>query len=999
MILQWDAGQATLSPSADSSGAASTPVLAAADRWQFDLWRAMRDVIGEPSPPARERVAVGPAPDAVMVAGLQVLSPHQIAILERLAAMPSASGVPCDVQVLLVHPSPALREPWAKSPEAPPRSPGLAPLRGESLPTATIDPLVDAWLRGTREMQWLLASQGHDPVHATAQPSGLPGSDATLLEWLQHTVACGHVAIPATSETDPDNSIRIHRCHDLGRQAEVLHDAILHAFREIEGLAPHDVVIVSPQIAQLAPHLEAVFNRLVKGGSADGREAEITLPLIVADRGIREVSRGAELLAAIIELVGSRYSVDGLLGVAAHPLVLEHFGLGDDDVEDWRQCIARTKIRWGLDGPRRTSLDRADLTAHTWRLGLERAILGAVIPDGLPVPLLGDVVPLAQVDPAEIASLARLVTLFRIIDDLDQNSREPRPVAAWCDILEAALVALAGEENDELLVPMGELDSLRKSAATAKGRAPHDVSVPWPDVKAILAARLVSAVGRQPLRTGMITATSMIPLRGVPFRVVCVAGFDDAAVSPRDRDGDDLVDRQDLLSDSDSRLDVRRALLDCVLAAKDRVIITCTGMDVKNNATLPLATPLAEWTDFVDRHGVQRLERQGEMHCGIEVFHPRHACSRRNFVTGQDSFVPGDVAWSHDAAALAAAATLGSEPSAAAMPGTGISPPTHVELESLAAFMHDPLWPYVKKTLGITTWRDAEVSTPATIPLTLDTFERHNLRNDYIEALLSTDDPTSFTKAWAGAAKVNGDVPILGFGDDAIAEISLFAESLLNEAAKRNVPLGAGTAEPVNLTLGDVRLSGAIERWYPDQGTIVLVRPDASDSQSNAFQRAKALAAVSLLAVRASGTVVEQALILSQKEGWYPGKTDRRGRFEDAAQIRVVKLADDIDAGRAEALLASLCSLYQEAAVAPRGAFDKTASTIVADLDAARDAFNSFTSGSDFAKSLEAVVYGRQPDFDAVFKPEEAAARAFFEQFLRVTTITYARPNYLYTPA
>ncbi|MFM7040848.1 MAG: exodeoxyribonuclease V subunit gamma, partial [Planctomycetaceae bacterium] len=728
MILAWEQGRKVLSPEADASGAIRERELSPRDHWQFDLWRKVRAKIGEPGPPARERKAEGPAPEAVLVAGLQGLSLHQIALLERLATMPTKRGSPCEVDVLLVHPSPPLREAWAK--KTPPVSKDTAPARGEPEPASDADPLVDAWLRGTRESQWLLASQGHDAPHDSAAAEPTLAADASLLARLKHTVASGQSpnADSGKAAFDPaDHSVRIHRCHDLGRQAEVLHDAILHAFREIPGLAPHEVVILSPQIANLAPHLEAVFNRDVTGdmtGSDVGdKPAKLHLPLLVADRGIREVSLGAELLSAIIELIGSRCSVDGMLAVATHPLVLDHFGLEDKDVATWQRCIERTKIRWGLDAARRgrDGLDRRDIPAHTWRLGLERMLLGAVVPDGDPEAVLGGVVPLPHVAAADVSSLAPLVTIFGIIDELDQTLAEPRPVVDWCDRLEKVLGELAGVDSDELAVPMRELDTLRRSAAAAKGESPAEVKVPWYDLKTILAATLTAPVGRQPLRTGVITATSLIPLRGVPFRVVCLAGYDDEAVSPREGDNEDLAERQRLLGDRDRSLEVRRELLDCLLAAGDRLVITCTGRDIKNNKTLPLVTPLAEFTDFVARHGVPRYELDGEEFSGIELVHPRHACSRSNFVAGENGLLKTDAPWSHDAAALAAAKALRQEPNRQAGAAVSAEPkpqavpnpqavPEVIQLEWLAEFMHDPLWPYVRKTLGINTWRDDDLS-------------------------------------------------------------------------------------------------------------------------------------------------------------------------------------------------------------------------------------------------------------------------------------------------
>ena len=1028
MILEWEQGKKVLSPEADASGNIRERQLSPRDHWQFDLWRKVRATIGEPSPPARERAAEGPAPEAVLVAGLQGLSLHQIALLERLATMPTkaGSGSPCKVDVLLVHPSPPRREAWAE--KAPPVSKDTAPARGEPEPASDADPLVDAWLRGTREFQWLLASQGHDAVHdsASAEPAAL--SDRSLLPRLKHTVASGLQpdADPGTAAFSPaDHSVRIHRCHDLGRQAEVLHDAILHAFREIPGLAPHEVVILSPQIANLAPHLEAVFNRDVTGdvtgGDSGDKPAKLHLPLLVADRGIREVSRGAELLSAMIELVGSRCSVDGMLAVATHPLVLDHFGLEDKDVKVWQRCIERTKIRWGIDAGRRGrgGLDRSDLPAHTWRLGLERMLLGAVVPDGKPEPVLGGVVPLQHVDAADVSSLAPLVTIFGIIDELDQEITAARPVAAWCDLLEKAVGELAGVDSDELAVPLRELDTLRRSAAAAKGSSPAKVDVPWHDLKTILAATLTAPVGRQPLRTGVFTATSLIPLRGVPFRVVCLAGYDDEAVAPREGDNDDLSERQQLLGDRDRSLEVRRELLDCLLAAGDRLVITCTGMDVRNNKLLPLVTPLAEFTDFVGRHGVPRVKRDGEELSGIEIIHPRHACSRGNFLAGDDGLLKTGAPWSHDAAALAAAKALGQEPKRQAVAAVSAEPepqavprpeaaPEVIQLEWLAAFMHDPLWPYVRKTLGINTWRDDDLSVPATLPLELEYLEKRNLRDDYIEKLITAADAGAFAKAWAADVTTNGDVPVLGYGDDAVAEITQFSADLLRLAIVNETPLNEKHVKPIVLNLDGVTLAGEIERCYPNAenvSTIVLVRPDAGDSQGNPFGKTKALAAVQLLAARAENLPSERALVFVQRDDWHPGKLKTNGRdLEEPAQVRIVKLADTIDSATAWQTLEELCRLYRLAASEPHGLFGEAADNLADDLDQALDAFTTFLSDSRYQQSSEAVVYGGQPSFSEIF-PEAEPERLqpaidFYRRFKKLDEVPYDKSakKYIYAP-
>ncbi len=975
MILAWEAGQPALAPTAEDQ-AASGRLLAVADRWQFELWREVREAIGQPSPPAREQAATGLAPERVLVAGLQTVSLHQVELLLRLAEQKASSGEACDVQLLLVHPSPPLRERWAAT--APDITPGRLPLRGEFLQPDDVDAFVSTWLRGTCESQWLLASQGIRPTHDLTAANDSGAVPPTLLGRLKQTIT-SDLCPQAVPPEQTDDSVRIHRCHDLGRQAEVLYDAILHALREHPGLALHEIAIVSPRIAELAAHLEAVFGRRVEGESGS-----VELPVQIADRGIRDISGGAELLSAILAVSGSRCGVEDMLAVATHPLVQAHFGCDDDAGEVWRRCIERTRIRWGLDGPRRgrDGLNQPDLTAHTWWLGLERMLLGAAVPDGFPEPVLGGVVPLTGVDTADIEALAPLVSIVGIVDELDRAVAEDRPVADWCDRLELTLLRLAGDESDELEAALRELDALRQPAT--------EVPVPFHDVKTILSGSLAAAVGRQPLRTGAITATSMIPLRGVPFRVICVAGFDEEAVAPRDGDSDDLVERQRLLGDMDQRVDIRRSLLDCLLAAEDQLIITCTGMSVATNATLPLVTPLAEFVEFVGRHGVPSVERMGEEFSGIEVFHPRHACSRQNFVS---DVVRPQTPWSHDRAACHTAAALGAKPANDTAAGIAPPPRSLIELKPLAAFMADPLWPYVRETLAINPWWDNAGVTPATIPLELSKREQRELRDDFLRQRLAANPPPALAAEWAEAVQADGEVPIWGFGETAVAEITGFAAAVIEQASEEGLSLQQRETEMVRLDLGEVQLAGGIERSTSDEKTLLLLRPEAMTSSQ--FNQPKYLAATQLLMAVAAGLPVERAVVLSQHEKWSPGAVDGKGNPRKAVQQRTVTLDAGIDKGEARRLLTELARLYQLAAAQPFGCFGKTAETLLTDLDGARRAFATFVGYDGNARSLEAVVHGLQPEFDAVFG-DTAAAAAFFDPFVRLTH--FVPRKYIYQP-
>ena len=122
-------------------------------------------------------------------------------------------------------------------------------------------------------------------------------------------------------------------------------------------------------------------------------------------------------------------------------------------------------------------------------------------------------------------------------------------------------------------------------------------------------------------------------MRSVPHRVVCLLGLDDG-VFPRKapRDGDDLMLDDPHLGERDARSEDRQLLLDALMAATDRLIVTYTGNDERTQPR-----PAAGGAD----------RRAARAHAATEVVvrHPLQPFDPRNFIAGE--LVPGQP-WSFD---------------------------------------------------------------------------------------------------------------------------------------------------------------------------------------------------------------------------------------------------------------------------------------------------------------------------------------------------------------
>ena len=94
---------------------------------------------------------------------------------------------------------------------------------------------------------------------------------------------------------------------------------------------------------------------------------------------------------------------------------------------------------------------------------------------------------------------------------------------------------------------------------------------------------------------------TMVPMRSVPHRVICLLGLDDGRF-PRTAsvDGDDVLARDPWVGERDPRSEDRQLLLDAILAAQDHLVVLYTGADPRTNARRPPAVPVGEILDAAD---------------------------------------------------------------------------------------------------------------------------------------------------------------------------------------------------------------------------------------------------------------------------------------------------------------------------------------------------------------------------------------------------------------
>jgi exodeoxyribonuclease V gamma subunit len=644
--------------------------------WQPELWRRLRDAIAVPAPAQvldSACAAIGPGP-ALSVFGATRIAPSRVRILAALARER-------DVDLWIHHPSPAL---WDAV-----RAAGEGPGPRRSAHRIARNPLLASMSRDVRELQQLLAAEGASAVHTHHPIAPRP---QTLLGRLQSDLAEDAVGEAPHRMAATDRSVVVHAAHGPARQVEVLRDAILGMLREDPTLEPRDIVIMCPDVETYAPLIGAAFGMPDHPGAHPAGRLRVSL----ADRSLQLTNPLLRLLGSLLELARSRVTATAVLDLAGSGPVRRRFSFDGDDIERLRTWTVEAGARWGLDAEHRGRYKLSGIAQGTWRGALDRVLLGVAMEEG--EAWVGDTLPLDDVDSGDIDLAGRFGEFLDRVDGAVVALGRSHRMAEWTTLLAETTLALGdGEAAWQVAQLRRELDELAADAGDT------DVDLGLADIAALVASRLRGRPTRANFRTGTLTVCTLVPMRSVPHRVVCLLGMDDGRF-PRNpiADGDDVLARDPRTGERDPRSEDRQLFLDAICAATERLVITYTGANPRTGAAVPPCVPVGELLDAVQACALAPDGGPARDH--VVVRHPLQPFDARNFLAGE---LGVDGPFSFDPAGLAGAiAAAGPRHRAPALPAGPLPPPAsagEVGLAELIAFLLHPARGFLRQRLQVAT--------------------------------------------------------------------------------------------------------------------------------------------------------------------------------------------------------------------------------------------------------------------------------------------------------
>ena len=515
---------------------------------------------------------------------------------------------------------------------------------------------------------------------------------------------------------EEDRSIQVHSCHSKLREIEILYDQLLLIFNANSQITPADIIVMTPNVADYTPFIHSVFKNKIHYG--------------IADRSLIQQSALVGSFSKLLELQDSRLTSVDIMDFLEVPAIARKFKLGEEELNTISYWISGTGIRWEMDGPAKSKRWQVpENHQNTWRFGLDRLLLGMTMDSSNGI-FEGDYPFDLESGDAEL--LGTLCQIVQLIDDFRQQLATPKTASAWQTAINTLLTELFIPLDEEAL-DLSMIQTLLQKLVDDTRSCGIEGDLSGQLVRYWINQQLAVTQSSMGFISGGITFATLVPMRSIPFKVVCLLGMND-----REYPREDHPFSLDLMpiagarkGDRSRRADDRYLFLEAMLSARDIFYISYEGRALKNNQEKPPSVVVSELVDYTS-----------QVFDSINtVIHPLQPFSRRYF-QGKD-LTSFQKHW-YDALQKSAPPENASPDKEQTHPfiDGDLETPVELELESIgqlvAFFRHSGKF-FLQQRLGIY-FENNEVDLQESESFTLDNLERYQLSDSALQALVKGED-------------------------------------------------------------------------------------------------------------------------------------------------------------------------------------------------------------------------------------------------------------------
>ena len=395
---------------------------------------------------------------------------------------------------------------------------------------------------------------------------------------------------------DFDGSIEIHSCHSPMREVEVLYNRLLNIFENNPEIKPSDVLVMTPDISAYAPFIDAIFGsqKIVKH-----------FPYSISDVSFIDEDNTISIFMDILKLIKGRFETSKIINIIENEAIRTHFSLNDTDINLLKVCIKEAAIKWGIDKDFRK--DRGiefSYNEYSWEYGIERLLLSIIYEsDDLyeHIKAIDNIGTNANDAIATISVfLLDLYNLYVFSKDKQHNIDDwYMTLISLMDQIFPNIEKAPIKIRRGIIAIKNSLDEMLESYNNYRADN-EDIAVGIDFILEYFNRNFKNKLHSYRFLDGNITFCEMIPMRSIPFKIICVIGLNNNTY-PRKRKSlsFDLMAQHIRKGDRNLRDNDKYLFLETIISAEKKLYLSYVGQDIVLNSNIPPSVLISQFIYYL----------------------------------------------------------------------------------------------------------------------------------------------------------------------------------------------------------------------------------------------------------------------------------------------------------------------------------------------------------------------------------------------------------------
>ena len=375
-----------------------------------------------------------------------------------------------------------------------------------------------------------------------------------------------------------DSTIQIHFHQTKLREVEGVYNYILSILNDNKDIPLEDIVVMCPKIDEYSSFIDGIFK-------------DKNIKYTISDNKMPDEDDGLKALFYIVENLSERFNVNQLLELIELEAVRKKFQLSNGDTELIKRWLKENNLRWGLTKEYiKNNFENMNVfnsveyvlerLLYGYLSGQKEVINNVLAYDGLSLSnsdLLGKILYVAD----------KIIGFSRIIK---QKAAIQKHIQTMEEIIETFI-----DPQHQQSVPFITLkNQMQKYEQSCE-------EIPFLTFYEILKSSVNKSKKEFNFLKGGVTFCELVPLRSIPFKVVCLIGMNSEEF-PRNtpKVSFNEIEQHPQKGDRSSRLNDRLLFLETLLSAEKYLYISYIGKDIKRNSPLNPSIAVSELIEFLN---------------------------------------------------------------------------------------------------------------------------------------------------------------------------------------------------------------------------------------------------------------------------------------------------------------------------------------------------------------------------------------------------------------